>query len=192
MSYDRVTSVIGATYMDEGLLDWFKRTSKAKIEKTNSTALTVGSAVHEAIEADILQKEYEMEVSNSDLDYGQFENCMMAWQQFRKEKGPLINETEVRLFDESMRVSGSYDMRIWDDAILDIKTSSKMNKSYWIQTAVYAHMCKHPIKWLYVLRLDKKGGFYELYKKPYDSKYMDVFLSMLDVYRYYEYTKMVF
>lgn len=181
--YDRITSVLDC-FKDPDLLSWFKRTGPAAIRNASEKALAIGSLVHRCIEEDLGPDRLELTYPDEAM------NCWDAWESFRFEKGVVIESQEQWLCDDTLMIAGTRDLLVEVNSVknitADIKTSRSIRKSYWVQCAMYHYMAG--IDWpgaLGIVRLDKITGDYEWHTKAYDYRYVELFKSMLTVYRYY-------
>jgi hypothetical protein len=180
VEFDRITSVQDC-YQDPDLIDWFKRTGPAAIRNASEKGKSIGSAVHLCIE--------ENEAPGMESG-AEIHNCWGAWGQFLKDKDVVVLAQETWLKNDKLGVAGTRDLLLEVNSekniTVDIKTSNRIRKAYWIQVAMYHFMAKGNVPgMLGILRLDKATGTYEWYTKHYDYKYVQMFRYMLMVYRYY-------
>jgi len=144
-------------------------------EKISAEALTIGSFIDQYVKDDLngverLPGAYPINVAN----------CVKAWFKFKEDR-PDVVERLVKYRHNMQRelvlgdLVGHPDF-ILDDEVIDLKTSKRISKSHWMQTAQYAWMWekinKHPaftktyvgfttMKKISVLRLCKETGTYE-------------------------------
>lgn len=192
VAYTRVSSIL-KSFVPDGLLNWYKKTSKAKIEKVFKEACEIGSAVDKWT-MDYADGEQEPYL---DLDGDMLEaasKCVGGFLQYVADHNPTFNDWQVRRFDEELKVAGSRDFRINKHTILDIKTGTKVNDypikdSYWLQVSKYADMenkygeCE--IENVAVVVFDKETGEYRYEERSFNNELVDVFDSMVKVYRYF-------
>lgn len=203
--YDRVTSVI-AVYQDVNIVDWkvsvekscafakgFNKAVKefgtisaeemvippstAKIKKE---ATTIGTHVDEYVKADILGQPLPK------LKKHEEKNCVSAYHRWQEDHGRLMDlSVGKRMYDDDLLVCGEPDIMDLDSRrVIDIKCSKKVSDTYFIQVAVYAHMLgMHKGA---ILRLDKALGDYEYVEFDVGDEQMNVFISLLNVYRYFK------
>ena len=136
------------------LLNWYITKGKAACKKIGDAALRVGTIVDKLIQDDLKGEGYLLPGEDA-----QIENCMMAWEKFKKD-WPLKIQTIEGIQQEVTdgEIVGHPDI-ITEWGIIDIKTSRAIQPRYWTQTAKYAQMAGKPK--IAILRLDKELGIYE-------------------------------
>jgi hypothetical protein len=172
--YRRVSTVLNQFYYGpQG--DW----------KAKRKALKIGTIVDGYCEKDWRDGRYKVKKS----DPPEVTSCMKGWELWKKHHPEDFNSIKemqrVHYFDD-WGVAGTSDV-IMPEVLLDIKTSRKVSKGYWIQTAVYNRDAKK--QFVRVLRLDKNFGDYEYVQRPkeYSQEYLEqVFIGMLNVFNYFE------
>jgi len=175
--YERVTTVLGY-FMAPSLVDWKLRVGKSEANRIMKEAQKVGTTVHKIAETGKVPKVMSVEV----------ENCVRAYQQWEKETQPNILMRETTVHDSTLGVAGTFDLFIKHNGasvLVDIKTSKEIKLDHWLQLAAYASMMLDNVDTIAVLRLDKNMAFYEFIEKPVYQKEYNVFMDLLNVYRYY-------
>jgi len=139
-------------------------------------------------------------------EYVPYVNAFKRWADENIEETLFTNE---RLYDDERRFTGEYDcIVILKDskrtAMLDIKTSANVSKSWPIQLAAYKHLCElngYPIETVLNIHLKKtKAAIFDSEKRLYHpaivkpfmieyediTKYWSLFASALSCYDYFE------
>lgn len=117
--YDRISTVL--TVISNEYQDWYRKVGIEEADRVSKEATDIGSYVHDLASRDILGKKAEIKVKDFTNDEGVVDeiqlnavtNCFEAYKLWRSE----------RKFPEN--------------AILDFKTSRKVEKIYWMQLAAY-------------------------------------------------------
>lgn len=178
--YDRVTRVLG-WFEPPDLTAWKIRTKDHK--KIGKKAMAIGSRVDGMCEADWRGEGYKVTIKDAE----EVKNCMRAWEEWKRDYSEVYEDIQAMqetVYYDDWMVAGSLDIRT-SQGIIDIKTSGRVSKSYWIQTAVYNRQFQLPKRM--VLRLDKRCGTYEFAECPeqYSQEYLEnLFLGRLLNYRY--------
>ena len=93
------------------------------------------------------------------------------------EKGHEVVAIEQRFWDDTLRITGQVDLILQTPdglAILDLKTSSKVSKTWQAQGTAYAYLAKksgYDIKKIYFLHLSKTGREAKVYEYPVDDSF---------------------
>lgn len=181
----------GLDYFQEpGLVDWKIKVGKKEAKRISTCAMKIGTRVHELV----YQEWKEMRYKLSSKDSVEVKNCMQAWEQFKEDYQPIIQTMETELKDEENKVIGHRDMVITfpgtnDIFTVDLKTSSGIKPKHWLQVAKYHHM-DYNCGGIGILRLDKNLGVYEWQTKFEDNEELNVFNSLITVYRFFNPTPM--
>lgn len=180
----RVTTVLDFI-KEEGLIDWLIKTGKREAKRQSTIAKNTGTRVHELIEQDLKDGSYKFKKS----DNFEVQSCLTAWDSFkiRHEVKPVTLEEE--LVNEELGVVGHRDFKGYVDGkltTLDYKTSTKLTAKNVIQVNVYDFLGGIDTPYVSLLRLDKSLGIFDYQCEKYSERYVDVFKSMLDVYRFYQ------
>lgn len=166
--------------LEEFILNKMKNISSSS-KFISKTAMAIGTNVDEWIRADISGTKYPKLLSV------EAENCVRAWEKFKVDYQIDLSELKagVRLFNEDTKICGEPDI-LWEvlSEVIDIKTSSAIRESYWIQTNWYANNLG--FKYRSVLRLDKNLGIYEYERRPVSKADSDVFNALVVVYHYFK------
>jgi hypothetical protein len=188
VAYTRISRILGG-FVPDGLLNWYKRTSKAKIDKMFKVSTEIGSLVDEWAECYAFGNEFNQEIPDDYLEA--YSNCINAFAQWVADDKPVFNDSQVTRFDDRLKVAGSRDFRINEYTILDVKTGTKINqypikKSYWLQVNKYADMesCVD-IRKVAIVVLDKDTGEYRYEEREVNQDVIDVFDGMVNTYRYF-------
>lgn len=141
-----------------------------------------GTKVHKICEAIV---EGLGEIGIDDETWGYVESFKQWW------AGDIdVVEMEKRFWDDELKVTGQLDFIIQTAeglAIVDIKTSSKESKTWAVQGAAYAYLCKkdgYNIKKIYFLHLNKHGKKPKIFEYPVDDS---LFLAVFRVFKYFFY-----
>jgi len=178
--YDRVTKVINY-FMAPGLVDWRVKVGKKEANKIMRDAAKIGTRVHRLAE-DHNYGEGEVDTAK---EKPEVKTAFGAYIKWIEEYDPAIKTMEKTVYSEEWGIAGTYDILLEDRAIVDIKTSRMISPTHWIQLAAYAQM-EGDIQAIAVLRLDKNLGVYEYKVREFEQYYVDVFVSLLNAYRYYK------
>lgn len=173
--HDRVTAVLDSWPPPE-LIDWKIRVGRKKAGLISRAAMRVGTRTDELVKSGKPPKRSEaIEVRN----------CLEAYARWREERTDVnIIAYDRRVYNRRIRVAGTLDIET-EDSILDIKCSGRISPHYWLQVAMYNWLSGLNKPRLAILRLHKSLGIYEYKTRPYDIRYVRVFLGMLRAYRYF-------
>ena len=184
----RVTEVIG--YLKEPwYIDWVHRVGRTEANKIAKAAMKVGSRVDELIKATAFDTNLKMEHKEP----AEVQTCIGAYRKWLDVYKPksIVNGTRLYAKIEGVDVTGEPDIFV-DDVLVDIKCSSKISLSYWVQVNVYRFLdqmanerISHPYK-VAILRLDKVTGSFEYVVKDYDQKCVDVWMGLFRAFLYYK------
>jgi hypothetical protein len=172
--YQRCTRVIGF-FEPPQLTAWKLRTKDHK--RIGRKAMDIGSRVDGMCLADWKGDGYNL----TDKDPAEVRECMKAWETWKTDFPELFRDIQAMqetVFYDDWECAGTLDIRT-SRAIIDIKTSGRISKGYWIQTAFYNR--KFGLPGRFVLRLDKEGSGYEFVECP--AKYSQEYLENLFVGR---------
>lgn len=124
VEYDRVSSVLSV--ISNGLHEWYGEVGLAEAKRISKEATGIGERVHSLIQMDIEGKDVELAVD----ERSEVKSCFSAYLDWKLERG------------------------LPENAIVDFKTSKRVDKSYWLQLAAY---------WLAFLEngSETKGAFSE-------------------------------
>lgn len=176
--FDRVSAIL-ETYQAPQLIDWKIKAGKKEARRISTIATKIGTNVDNWIRADIKG------VKNPKLNSVEAENCIRAWEKFKQDyQVDLANlKCGIRLFNHETKVCGEPDI-LMDNQVLDIKCSSSIRETYWIQTEWYARELGFGKK--SILRLDKNLGIYEYEVREISEADKQVFDALTVVYRYFK------
>lgn len=180
------------------LIEWKLKKGAVECKRISDEALLVGSIVDLWIQKDIREEYYELSLPDKEIEAlvrQQIMNCMNAWNKFKKDHPGFIEK--AKRFKDRMQAElvmgdlvGHPDF-IFDDELPDLKTSSSISKSHWMQTSIYTHMAQLQlglsIHKASILRLDKKdpNGVYEYKSIDRDeiSFWQRKFLIRYEIYK---------
>lgn len=177
IAYDRVTSVLNY-FSNPELVKWQLTNNRAK--QISKTAKQIGTRVHNL--SVVYDKTKAIRLTPNDSV--SIKNCMEAYKGFCDAERPTYTETEYTVFSEKLRIAGTMDRKLVTKEVLDIKTSDKIRLNYWLQLGMYNYLDGEWAERLSVVRLDKLVGMYEYKVIAYDKRLVNVFLGLLDYYRY--------
>lgn len=180
IEFDRVTSILDYFALPE-LVDWKIKKGKAQASKEGKTAKAIGTRVHNLAHVKYVKGKYNFVKADSES----VRNCMRAYDRWHNIYNPKILDMEKTIFCDKYGIAGTYDMYL-PNQMNDIKTSNAIRPQYWIQLAVYAHIIGLPIEKLGIIRLDKFTGEYEYKVIDNDARLFNVYLGMLNAYRFYQ------
>lgn len=175
VKYTRVTSVLDY-FQAPGLVDW--KLDNDDYKEIGKTAKSIGTRVHNLIQLDYEKGKYRLTPNDS----VSIVNCMKAYEEWKKVEKPKIMVMEKTLFNEELRIAGTMDIEL-PGIIVDIKTSASIKPTYWLQVAMYNYL-NNTLYDLAILRLDKFTGDYQYIVKPYDKRLVNIYLCLLNYYRY--------
>jgi len=177
---DSVTTVIPS--LGDGLKNWAYnmgyedgwRRNKKDFRAHSQKSMSIGSAVHEMIEADIHAENVEAALSTYAEAHGMDTNdcwkarrCFGSWVDWKTQNDVEFLVTEMQLQSEEFGFGGTLDMlyRIGNKICLsDIKTSNKTYDNHYMQLAAYGILVDEndygPVESYGVIRLSKWGGFH--------------------------------
>lgn len=154
---------------------------KSLSKKISKTATDIGSNVDACIRADIEGKKYPK------LNTIEAENCVRAYQKWKEDYQIDVTKLKsgTRLFNDETKICGEPD--ILDDTnsiVTDIKCSSEIRKSYWLQSEWYGGELKYKRK--AILRLDKNLAIYEYEIRDLSADDKAVFDALVVVHNYFK------
>ena len=150
-------------------IDWIHDVGRTEANKKSKASMKIGTRVDELIKANGVP---------DTKDKPEVHSCMAAFRKWLALYTPLSLTAGERLFKsiEEVEVSGEPDLFV-DGVLVDIKCSSKISKSYWIQVNMYRklHGSEGDVA---ILRLDKETGSFEYVVQKHDTFLCDVWLGM--------------
>jgi len=126
--YDRVTQILDY-FGEPGLVSWKVKVGAKEARRIGTIAKNIGSNVDEAIKADV----DGLKVPR--LKTQEAKNCYEAYLSWKKDYSPALIVGQ-RIFCEDSQVCGEPDL-FWDDTVIDVKCSSEIRPTYWLQTEWY-------------------------------------------------------
>lgn len=178
--FDRVSAILD-TYQDPKLIAWKVLKGKKEANRISKEATKIGTNVDEYIKAEI------QGLKLPKLKTQEAENCVRAWEKWKQDYGidSKALKAGTRLFCEETKVCGEPDLIIpFQEEVLDIKCSSSIRPSYWLQTNWYANQCNLPMR--SILRLEKNLGIYEYERRPVSEEESMIFKALTVIYRYFK------
>jgi hypothetical protein len=116
-------------------------------------------------------------------------NSFRKWASAQVQKFIVV---EKRYTDEQLKYSGQLDFVVLGTNnelyLVDLKTSSKPQKTYPVQMAAYDHLLKNnhvQVKGAMLVYLDKNGEFPEIHYLEDMTQELHVFLSALDCWHFF-------
>lgn len=154
---------------------------KSLSKKISKTATDIGSDVDAWIRADIEGKKYPK------LNSIEVENCVKAYQKWVEDYQVDVKtlKSGSRLFNGTTKICGEPDILDPNESmVIDIKCSSAIRQTYWLQTEWYGRELGYTSK--AVLRLDKNLAIYEYECRPLSEIDKSVFDALVVVHNYFK------
>lgn len=123
------------------------------------------------------------EIGVDEETFGYVESFKKWW-----EKGIDVLMVEERFWDDELEITGQVDLIINTPegiTIVDLKTSSKISKTWEAQGSAYAYLAKkakYDIKQVWFLHLNKNGKEAKIHSYPVDDSF---FLSILRTFKHF-------
>lgn len=174
-----VTEVLGY-FQEPGLVDWKVKTGAKEAKRIGTIAMKIGSRVDELVKLDMEVGKVKFSVK----DGSEVKSCFEAYLKWKEDYNPKLVNAGITIRNEHLMLQGEYDLLLEPATIIDIKCSSSIKLSYWLQTAMYAYMLGGCDK-IGVLRLDKNLGIYEYVVRDYDPSLVEVYLGLLNAYHFF-------
>lgn len=177
--FDRVSAILD-TYKAPQLVEWYIKVGKKEARRISTIATKIGSNADAWIRSDISGNKYPK------LNSPEAENCIKAYQKWKCDYNIDVTKLKAgeRLFDNETKVCGEPDILNPNESmVIDIKCSSMIRQSYWVQCDWYARHLNYSKK--AVLRLNKNLCVYEYEVRDISDKDKEVFDALTKVYRYY-------
>ena len=146
-------------FKEQWYIDWIHKVGRTEANKVSKQSMAIGTRVDELIKTN---------GTPTPKDKPEVHSCFAAYNKWFSLYTPLVVKPGERLLKsiEEVEVTGEPDLFV-DDVLVDIKCSSKINKSYWIQVNMYRQLHGSVGK-VAILRLDKTTGSFEYVVKEYD------------------------
>lgn len=173
--YERISRVLDYFTPTE-LVKWKVKVGSREAKRIGTVAMNIGTNVDEWIKATV------MGVKPPKLKTEEARNCVEGYKRWVDEYG-LVLEVGKRVFDEGLKVTGEPDL-LGLNTVIDIKCSSEIRPSYWLQTEFYAKNTRKVNK--AILRLDKYLGVYEYQVRPVNPKDWFAVVGLVEAYRFYQ------
>lgn len=182
--YSRVTSVLG--WLNSAWKEyWWKKVGFEEAERVSRESQEFGKKVHKLLETYLIHSRV------LDRDGTKEEQCaitILDWLSNNQVK-PLELEVEVK--DPSLKLIGHFDLLAeinGEKYVIDYKTSKKVDRSYALQLAAYAHLIKKTLKIDankgIVLRVDKETAELEVVQYDNLKPYWIIFKAGLTFFKF--------
>ena len=179
----------------EGLIWWAYKVGAdgGDLNEARKGAADVGTIAHAAIEADIKNEDFSVELVPGCTDEmrEQVGRCLESWFRWRQQNNLTMLSAELSLVSEEHQYGGTMDIAaIYGDqrrVIIDIKTGGSIYPDHLCQIAAYAklweeHHPDSPISEYHLIRLGKNdGSFHHHAYVDLDDAWL-TFLSCRDIY----------
>jgi len=131
MFYVRVSEIIGKQTMEE---------MRSIPVDVLANAAVRGTKVHDYCAAYVKG----LWICEIEEEYEPYVNCFVSWYQENVER---VIYTNKRLYDDEKKFTGEFDMIVkmkntMEIAMIDLKTSANVSRSWPIQLAAYKHLCE--------------------------------------------------
>jgi len=177
----RVTEVLNY-FLEPWVLDWTLKVGKKEANRIKKESMKIGTRVDEIIKKECVESSHIPTQYKKESQ--EVQNCLIAYRKWADVYKPksIIPGTRLNAVVDGVAVTGEPDLFV-DDVLVDIKCSSKISPSYWVQVNVYkylqvkqwsdpsAEMVKGKVA---ILRLDKVTGSFEYVVKDYDPSLVAV------------------
>jgi hypothetical protein len=149
------------------LMYWAWDQGRQGLNYRDSSAATVGTIAHAAVEACIKGQEFDTTqlLGLTDEERRQVDTCVQAWHDWSDQTRLEMIASEVSLVDEKMQFGGTLDCAaIWRKrSILDLKTGNGIYPDQLCQLAAYGYLWEqnHPgedIEEYHIIRVGKQDG----------------------------------
>lgn len=183
--YSRVTSTL--SYLTSEWKEWWHRSKGfEECDRIRDEATTFGKKVHKAIETYLDTGNIPMKGQSKELDCAL---TIINWLTINYVE-PYKWEVEVK--DEKLKLVGHFDLLAYintnECVLIDYKTSKKMDKSYALQLAAYAHLVKKTmgieVNKGIILRVDKETAELEVVEYSPLKPYWAIFRAGLAFYKF--------
>lgn len=178
--YTRVSAILDI-YQPPELIEWKLKCGKKEAKRISTVATKIGTNVDAWIRADIEGKRYPK------LNSIEAENCIRAYQKWVEDYQVRVVSLRSgqRLFNDQTKICGEPDiLNPEHDTVIDIKCSSAIRQTYWLQTEWYGRELGYKKK--AVLRLDKNLGIYEFELRDLSDLDKQVFDALVVVHNYFK------
>ena len=188
----RVTEVLNY-FKEPWYIDWVHRVGRTEANKISKASMKIGSRVDEIIKEKLAYVPYMADYKKESKEV---HNCLEAFNKWWRIYKPKSITPCSRLYAtiEGQEVTGEPDIMV-DDVLVDIKCSSKISLSYWVQVCIYWFM-KHEVwkkglpseasRKVGILRLDKVTASYEYVVQDYDPNKVSVWCGLMRAYCYFK------
>ena len=194
----RVTEVLNY-FKEPWYIDWVHRVGRTEANKISKASMKVGTEVDKIIKENVSGNYLPEKHKNKEV-----ENCIEAYKKWFKVYQPKSITPCTRLYStiEGHEVTGEPDLMV-DGVLVDIKCSSKISPSYWLQVNMYSILhniqannldfdtvykllkLKKPHK-VGILRFDKITASYEYVLQDYSPSLVDCWVGLMRAFYYYK------
>lgn len=178
--FSRVSAIL-ETYKAPELIEWQLKCGKKEARRISTIAQKIGTNTDAWIRADIEGKKYPK------LNSVEAENCVKAYQKWVEDYQVDVKtlKSGTRLFNNNTKICGEPDILDPNESmVIDIKCSSAIRQTYWLQTEWYGRELGYTSK--AVLRLDKNLAIYEYECRPLSEQDKAVFDALVVVHNYFK------
>jgi|GEM_PF-7128636 len=174
LRYDRITRILDY-FPHPALVDWKIDVGRKEARRISTVATKIGTNVDEVVKA-------EIEGSKpGKLKSEEAKNCYEAFRDWARSFSLKLKSSQT-VFDSNLMVAGTPDLED-EDTVIDVKCSSEIRDSYWLQTEFYGRQLGK--KYKAILRLDKNLGMYEYKKMPLNDEHWEAVRAAIKLYRFY-------
>lgn len=182
--YERITHVLDYFAPPE-LVDWKIRVGKREAGRISREAMKIGDNVDQCIRA-LIDGDGEHLPKLKTLEA---QNCWEAFESWLQHYAPDIEHRQLAtantVFSEELCTAGTPDLEWNVCTVIDIKCSSAIRPSYWLQTEFYGRNMPC-VKNKAILRLDKNLGIYEFQMMPLNEAHWEATKAAIKLFRYYK------
>ena len=175
--FDRITAILDY-FPDPDLVSWKVRVGGKEASRIGTIAKNIGSNVDEVIKAEIDG------LKSCKLKSNEAKNCHSAFNDWAKDYSLMLRSCQT-VYSNELMVAGTPDIED-SDTVIDIKCSSSIKDSYWLQTEFYGRLLNKQFK--AILRLDKNLAIYEFKKMPLNDTHWAAVCGLITAYRFFNKT----
>ena len=184
--YPRCTYVLEESYpKSEAFYQWLRQNGQES-ERIKEDAGRRGSNVHYAVQLlSSGQKIFKESYRDDEWE------MILSWVEWYREYTPEIVSSEQMVFDKKLKVVGTYDAVLRNQAgeyiLVDFKTARTIQPHFFLQASFYAKNCGYDISCTAILQLGTKhrcGYKYELHTKEEVEKDYKMFANCKKIFDY--------
>lgn len=179
----RITEVL-SYFKEPWYIDWVHRVGRTEANRISKASMKIGTRVDELIKKECVESNHIATVYKKESL--EVQNCLLAYRKWHNNYKPksLSSCSRLNATIEGQEVTGEPDLMV-DDVLVDIKCSTKISPSYWVQVNMYRRLSEQCGK-VGILRLDKTTSSYEYIVKEFDGKLCDVWVGLMRAFVYYK------